>query len=517
MRVAAGILSGLVPGLGHLLIGRRRTAALFLAPVVVALIVLIAAAATQSRTGLLAALVDPSILAGLLVAQAIVLCWRLIAVASVMTDRTFPRSRSADVLAVVVVLALVALPQAGAGYVTNVARESALEIFAPSIADAFPSAPPPASSLAPAFSPAVSWSPSPGSTPAPARVTVLLIGQDSGVGRNTALTDTMIVASLDRVAKTVSMASVPRDLVDAPLPGGGTFAPKVNSLAAYVRWHPNEFPGYKGNGQAVLAYALGTMLGVHIDYYAQVDLGGFVQVVNAVGGVDVEVDHAICDPRYFEYGFTGFSIGAGRHHMNGNTALAYSRIRKALGESDFTRQARQQQVIVALKDRVVKGGFLDDPVGLLRALGATVQTNIPPAVIRDLAPFATDISAHDVYRAVVGHPFVRPGFDVRGSIQIPDLAAIARLGAQLFTPVGTPPLGLYQTTPSTGVARGPAQAAPVCVLPKSTPRPTPTPTPALSPLPGETAAPSVGPSETPALSPQPAPTVSPGPTPSPSS
>lgn len=268
MRVAAGILSGLVPGVGHLLIGRRRTAALFLAPVVVALIALIAAVATQSRTGLLAALVDPSVLGGLLVAQAILLGWRVIAVASAMSDRTFPRFRPADVLAVVVVLALVALPQAGAGYVTNVARESALEIFAPSIADAFPSAPPGPSSLAPASSPALSGSPSPSSSPSLARVTVLLIGQDSGVGRNTARTDTMIVASLDPVAKTVSMASVPRDLVDAPLPGGGTFAPKVNSLAAYVRWHPNEFPGYKGSGQAVLAYALGTMLGVHIDYYA---------------------------------------------------------------------------------------------------------------------------------------------------------------------------------------------------------------------------------------------------------
>jgi LCP family protein required for cell wall assembly len=347
-------------------------------------------------------------------------------------------------------------------------------------------------------------------------VTVLLIGQDSGAGRSTALTDTMIVASLDPVAQTVSMASIPRDLVDAPLPGGGTFSPKVNSLAAYVRWHPDEFPGYKGSGQAVLAYALGTMLGVHIDYYAQVDLGGFVQVVNAVGGVDVEVDHSICDPRYFEYGFRGFSIGAGRHHMNGDTALAYSRIRKALGESDFTRQARQQQVIVALKDRVVKGGFLDDPIGLLRALGATIQTNIPPAVIRDLAPLATEISAQDIYRVVVGHPFVAPGFDVRGSIQIPDLPAIAALGAQLFTPVGTPPVLLYQTKPSTAVAGGPAQAAPVCVLPKSTPTPTPTPKPALSPPPSETPALSGGPSETPAISPEPTPTLSPEPTPAPS-
>jgi len=434
----------------------------------------------------------------------------------VMADRTFPRLRGVDFLAVTIVLAWVILPQAGAGYVTNVARETEVRIFAPSIADAFPSAPPATAGPASGSSAEPSSSPAPGSTLPPARVTVLLIGQDSGVGRNTALTDTMIVASFDPVARTVSMASIARDTVNAPLPGGGTFSPKVNGLAAYVRWHPDEFPGYKGNGQAVLAYALGTMLGIHIDYFAQVDLGGFVQVVNAVGGVDVEVDHAICDPRYFEYGFRGFSIGAGLHHMDGNTALAFSRIRKALGESDFTRQARQQQVIVALKDRVVKGGFLTDPIGLLQALGATIQTNIPPSVIRDLAPLATEVSAQDVYRAVVGHPYVAPGFDIRGSIQIPDLPAIAALGAQLFPPVGTRPVLDYQAKAATPVAEGPAQPAPLCVLPRATPTPTPTPKPSHAPSPSGTPALSGGPSETPALSPEPTPTLSPEPTPAPS-
>ncbi len=326
-------------------------------------------------------LVDPAFIAAALVGQAIFLAWRLAAVASVMRDRSFPRLGRADVLAVVVVVALVVLPQAGLGYVTNVAREATAEIFAPSIDEAFPSAEPIPSIALP--SPTDFFAPSPSGTPTLPRTTVLLIGMDSGVGRNTALTDTMIVASFDPIAQTVSMVSIPRDLVDAPLPKGRTFQPKINGLVAYVRWHPDEFPGYEGHGQAVLAWSLGAMLGVRIDYYAQVDLGGFVRVVNSVGGVDVNVARSICDARYREYGFDGFSIGAGRHHMNGNTALAYARIRKAAGESDFTRAARQQQVVVALKDRIVKGGFLDDPIGLLRALGGSVQTNVPPAVVRD--------------------------------------------------------------------------------------------------------------------------------------
>ncbi len=84
----------------------------------------------------------------------------------------------------------------------------------------------------------------------------------------------MIVASLDPVAGTVSMASIPRDMVNVPLPKGRTYSGKVNGLVSYVRWHADQFPGYQGNGQAVLAYALGKMLGVHIDYYAQVNLPG---------------------------------------------------------------------------------------------------------------------------------------------------------------------------------------------------------------------------------------------------
>lgn len=472
-------------------------------------------AVSQPGAGLVAWLVDPAFIAAVLVGQAILLAWRLAAVASVMRDRSFPRLGRPDALAVVVVVALVVLPQAGLGYVTNVAREATAEIFAPSIDEAFPSAEPIPSIALPSptdfFAP--SASPSPSSTPAPPRTTVLLIGMDSGVGRNTASTDTMIVASFDPVAQTVSMVSIPRDLVDAPLPRGRTFRPKINGLVAYVRWHPDEFPGYKGHGQAVLAWSLGAMLAVRIDYYAQVDLGGFVRVVNSVGGVDVNVARSICDARYREYGFDGFSIGAGRHHMNGNTALAYARIRKSAGESDFTRAARQQQVVVALKDRIVRGGFVDDPIGLLRALGGTVQTNVPPAAVRSLAPFATQIASKSVFKAVVAHPLVRPGYDARGSIQIPDLPAIRALGAALFTPVGTVPAAKYATKPPTSVAKGPAQPAPRCSAPRPRPKPTPAPTPTATS--GETPLPSPEPTPTPEPTPEITPVPIPEPTPTP--
>src|ERR1035437_3439398 len=74
-----------------------------------------------------------------------------------------------------------------------------------------------------------------------------------------------------------------------------------------------------------------------------------------------------------------------RHHLGGYAALAYARVRKASGESDFTRAARQQELLNGIRDAIVKGGFLKDPIGLLQAIGQTLSTNVPRSILPDLA------------------------------------------------------------------------------------------------------------------------------------
>ena len=236
----------------------------------------------------------------------------------------------------------------------------------------------PANSTCRRHPPRPSASPSASPTPAVPRENILLIGVDQGIGRNTFLTDTMIVMSLDPVAETVSMISIPRDMVDVPLPDGRSFRGKINGLLSWARHHPKDFPGSDGTGHDVLMGALGTLLNLQIDHFAQVNLGGFVRVVDTLGGIDVDVEDGFCDPTYDEYGFSrGFAISAGRHHLNGHQALAFARVRKAAGESDFTRAARQQEVLSGIRDRVKGGGFLRDPIGLMRALGTTVVDERP--------------------------------------------------------------------------------------------------------------------------------------------
>ena len=511
-RYIPAVLDALIPGLGHLVVGRLERALLFVSPLLVGLLTVAWIVATTSGPRLVASLVSSQVIWGLLTAQGLLLASRLIAVGSSLFDPALSRPGRRDLLPIAILLVFVIAPQAYAGYATEIAREAIDQIFVPPAAVVIPDgtpAPDP-SFLAPA--PPGLPSPAPSADPLSQRITALVLGVDSGIGRNTYLTDTMIVVSLDRVTRTVSMVSIPRDMVDVPMADGRQYRDKINSLVAYARHHPQQFPGSDGNGFDVLMGALSTLIGVPIDYYAKVDLGGFVRVVDVLGGVDVNVSHGFCDPGYDEYGFSnGFSISAGRHHLNGQQALAYARVRHPSGESDFTRAARQQEVISGIRDSIVRGAFLNDPVGLLQAVGKTVETNVPRDLLPDLADLASQVGREQTYRAVVAHPLVSSGFDVRGSIQIPDVAGIRALAAELFPSDGSLPSADYGlSTPSTTAVAGsgvggcsPAPRPKPTLTPKPTAKATPIATPSTEPTSTTSAGPSPTPDPTVEVSPAP--------------
>jgi LCP family protein required for cell wall assembly len=424
-RYLAGFLTGILPGLGQLIQRRPRAALTFLLPSLIFVAALIGIVLSDpTRTFL--TLLDPTVLLLLLVLQVLVLGWRLLALGSTLNDPRQRPLRARDALPVLLLVAFVVLPQLWLGYTTALLRGTTERIFVaqPSDPEQAPIGPVPG---------------------AGERVNVLLLGIDSAPGRRHALTDTIIVASVDPTGETVSMLSVPRDMVDVPLPGGGTFRPKINSLVQYAERHREEFPDARGNGVRVLAGSISELLGVPIHYYAEVDLGGFVKLVDSVGGVDVRVTKALNAPDYRSHGVDGFSVRPGQHHFNGGQALAYARIRKAAGESDFTRAARQQEVLVALRDRIVGGGFLRDLSGFFAAAGSTLSTDVPPARLPFLAGLMQEIGGERTYRAVIQPPLVafatKP--DPRGSILIPDRPAIRALAAALFPPPGETP-----TTPT---------------------------------------------------------------------
>jgi LCP family protein required for cell wall assembly len=522
-RYIPALLTTFVPGLGHLVAGRARLAALFGLPLIALAGMALGLVVATSADQLLGIVIDDRVLAGFIVLQVVLLAWRLLALGSSLTDPRLPRLRLRDALPVAVLVLLVAVPQVYAGYVTQAARDSADEVFVegPATAGAWRPEPTPLPTAMPSLAPGETPGPTPTPTPAPTatptlpRINVLLLGVDAGVGRSTFLTDTMIVASLDRVAGTVSLLSFPRDLVDVPLPGGRHFSGKVNSLLAYARRNPGAFPGSSGDGHDVIMAAMSEMTGLDINYWAQVNLGGFVAVVDTLGGIDVNVARSFCDPTYDEYGFTrGFGITAGRHHLTGNQALGYARIRKASGESDITRQARQQEVLSGIRDRVVRGGFLGDPVGFMKAMSQTVETNIPRKLVATLVEYARKVDRTHTYRAVVvGRDMLHSEYDARGYVLIGDFALIRARADNLFPPPGKRPQERFlapkpvasHATGSGISSCGPAPTA------KPTPRPTPKPTP--KPTRRPTPKPTSKPTPTPTPSPEPTPTPTPTPAP----
>jgi polyisoprenyl-teichoic acid--peptidoglycan teichoic acid transferase len=420
-RLTAAGLSAILPGLGQAFNRRTRLSFLFLIPSILVLAIAGLVWATQTPTRIAAWAVAPAVLGSLLTLNVVVLAWRLLATGQSFLDtrRHGPTGRLGVIGIMLIALFIVVPHLLVYGYGTA---------FGATFARIFDD-----TELAAAGGPG---DPGPGPNE---RINVLVIGVDAVPGRAASLTDTMMVVSFDPVGKTASVASLPRDIVNVPLGDGNEFGPKLNSLMAYADAHPKEFP--KGGIQA-LQDAAGALLGIPIHYYARMEFAGFISMVDAVGGVDITVAKAIDDPGYdgFGAGKRGWSISAGKHHLDGANALAYARSRKSAGESDFTRAARQQQIIVALRNAATRDGslFWELPA-LLDAVGETVRTDIPVERLPQLAAAIDEMGSGGITRAVIRHPLVRTVETRYGSSLQPDLAAIRDVAAKLFpTPGGDP-------------------------------------------------------------------------------
>jgi LCP family protein required for cell wall assembly len=264
----------------------------------------------------------------------------------------------------------------------------------------------------------------------------------------------MMVASLDPVGRTISLVSLPRDLVDVPLGNGDVYGPKLNSLMSYADRHPDDFPG---GGREALREAVAALLDGPIHYTATMDFVGFVKMIDAVGGVDIAVAEGFTDPAYDGYGLAGpgWSVEAGPNHFDGMSALAYVRSRKAEGETDFTRQTRQQEILLALREKFTAGGSLVFALpDLLEALGDTVRTDFPVDRLPAMAAIADEISADRIVRVVIRFPLVGGTTNRYGSVQVPNITAIQSMAQLLFGPPGTRPIPWPTPDPTPQPARG---------------------------------------------------------------
>jgi LCP family protein required for cell wall assembly len=195
---------------------------------------------------------------------------------------------------------------------------------------------------------------------------------------------------------------------------------------------PGQFPL---GGPGTLKATISELLDVPIHYFAAINIIGFKQAVDAIGGVDITNERLIDDPTYWnEFDVhTGFYLEPGTYHMDGSTAVAFARSRHGAGDSDFTRSDRQQQLLAAIADKLTAGNLILSLPSLLDAVKNTIATDVPESRLPEMAAALQEADTGAIQRAVIQPPLVTPGNDaVSGYILIPDIEGIRQLADELL-------------------------------------------------------------------------------------
>lgn len=269
------------------------------------------------------------------------------------------------------------------------------------------------------------------------RISILLMGidqrcEDDGPSH----TDSMMVLTIDPVGLSAAVLSLPRDLwVEIPNFG----VDRINQANYY-----GEIYEYPGGGQALAVQTVETLLGVPIDYYVAVNFDAFVEVVNLVGGIDIDVPEAIEDPKYPDqcYGYDPFSIEPGEQHLDGEAALKYARTRATFG-GDVDRAERQQAVMLAVRQQVFDLNSLPQLLAQAPQLWQTSQENVRTNMTLNeaiqLALLAQDIPRDSIRTAVLDYNYVYNETTPDGrQVLVPVRENIRQLRDQLFAPPAIP-------------------------------------------------------------------------------
>jgi LCP family protein required for cell wall assembly len=231
---------------------------------------------------------------------------------------------------------------------------------------------------------------------------ILLLGVGGEGHDGGTLTDTMIVASVDYKNNLVPMLSIPRDIyVENDLVGWGT---RINSIYEYVAENNEE--DYELGMQELLK-EIENIVGIELHYYAKIDFQGFVDIVDAVGGIEITLEENFYDSYYpaapgSGYLYETFLLPAGTQEIDGDTALKY--VRSRFTTSDFDRAHRQQEVISAIKDRALSVGFLINPIRIkntLSAISDNFETNLSISEMLNFASLATNFGGDTIIAEVL--------------------------------------------------------------------------------------------------------------------
>lgn len=378
------------PGLGHLILGRRRTGVLLLGAFLLGVLGVVALATAVPSSELLERLLSTRVLivaaVSLLAAS---LAWIAVIVRTYLLARPRGMRPGRRILGATVVAALCLLVATPLGLAANLAnsQRNLLDALFPGGGGGDPAA-----------------------LDKP-RINILLLGSDAGPDRTGTRTDTMMVASVDtRTSRTILFA-LPRNIQNAPFPPGSEAARQfpdgfqddaapnsgdylLNAVYAYGHAFPDIAPeGPTADpGLNLLQSSISHMLGLPIDYYLEVNMAGFASIIDALGGLIVDVGPERIPiggitPSGREVRPTGY-IEPGVQQLDGEEALAFARSRT--GSSDYVRMGRQRCLIQYVLDQKSPTDLLTNFQAVARATTNSVATNIPQQVLPALVSLAGD-------------------------------------------------------------------------------------------------------------------------------
>ena len=225
--------------------------------------------------------------------------------------------------------------------------------------------------------------------------TILLLGGDAGPGRGGLRTDTMMLFSIHPPSGRAALISIPRDLRRMLFPPGGELERRypygwddlANAIYPIVSANDSLRAAYEVEGVrpgvVALAHAIGYSFDVTIDDYVLVDMQGFLELIDAIGGVTVNVTRAVPMPGNVPGAPTQYpdTIGPGIIEMDGSTALGYVRSRK--GDSDYQRTRRQRDLLASLATQLDLTEVITSFPRIAEAVGGTLRTSLTPDELAD--------------------------------------------------------------------------------------------------------------------------------------
>ncbi|MCL7454310.1 MAG: LCP family protein [Anaerolineae bacterium] len=226
------------------------------------------------------------------------------------------------------------------------------------------------------------------------QLNIVLLGSDKRPRSGAWRTDSMIIVSVDMQKNIVRLLSIPRDLW-VYIPGHG-----YNRINTADLW--GEL-AKKGGGPDRVKQTIQHNLGIPIHYYVRIDFQGFINIIDTVGGIDVDVDCSLSD----------INLSAGIHHMNGKQALRYARSRKST--NDFDRGRRQRKVLMALWDQALTLDIIPKLPQLWRSMANSFQTDLSLEQVINLAYVGAQLKPQRIISRAIGPSLVQGWITPQGA------------------------------------------------------------------------------------------------------